>query len=69
MTDKTVIELYLSRGQYRWRMKSAKNGKIIGASTESYKRRIDALKNLNRVRYLGALCNDAELLKVGRVTV
>lgn len=32
-------------GWWRWRMKH-ENGKIIGASTEAYKRRTDAFHNL-----------------------
>ncbi len=46
---KTIVELYLSKGQYRWRMRDFRNHKIIGASTESYKRKVYAVRNLNRV--------------------
>jgi len=65
----TIVELYKSKGQWRWRMTDARNGKIIGASSEGYKRKVDAVKNLNRVGHARALCCDAELLQDGKVTV
>ena len=46
---KTIVELYKRNGQWRWRMRDYRNKKIIGASTEGYKRRVDAIKNLNRI--------------------
>lgn len=45
--------------EWRWDM-SVRNGKIVGASTESYKRRAGALKNLALVTF-GAMI---ELKKV-----
>jgi uncharacterized protein YegP (UPF0339 family) len=46
---KTIVELYKSKSGWRWRMTDYRNHKIIGASTEGYKRRVDAIKNLNRI--------------------
>jgi uncharacterized protein YegP (UPF0339 family) len=53
---KTRVELFKMPKGWRWRMTDARNGKIIGASTESYSRRIDAVRNLDRV---GAVALDA----------
>lgn len=39
-----ILTLYRSRG-WRWRM-TARNGKVIGSSTEGYRRRCDAARNL-----------------------
>jgi uncharacterized protein YegP (UPF0339 family) len=36
------------RGKYRWRV-TASNGKIIGASTQGYSRRADALANIDEL--------------------
>ena len=36
-------------GDWRWALVAAENGKTIGASTEGYRRRIDAVKNAARV--------------------
>jgi len=36
-------------GEWRWTLTSDKNGKIVGASTEGYKKRIDVFKNVNLV--------------------
>jgi uncharacterized protein YegP (UPF0339 family) len=44
-----VVEVYRARGNWRWRIKDAVNSKILGASSEGYKRRIDAIKNIERV--------------------
>ena len=46
---KTTITLYRSTDGWRWTMTDARNGRIIGASTEGYDRRAAALKNLARV--------------------
>ena len=50
----TIVEVYKKGGQWRWRMRDRRNGKTIGASTEAYKRRIDAIRNLQRVGDVGA---------------
>jgi|PlaIllAssembly_1097288.scaffolds.fasta_scaffold641945_2 uncharacterized protein YegP (UPF0339 family) len=36
-------------GEWRWTISSEKNGKIVGASTEGYKKRADVFKNVNLV--------------------
>jgi len=47
------IEYYKdSAGEWRWRV-TASNGEIIGASSEGYVRKIDAVKNVAALR--GAL--------------
>lgn len=46
---KTTITLYISNDGWRWRMTDARNGRIIGASTEAYARRSACLANLARV--------------------
>jgi len=42
-----MITIYKTfwRKEWRWRIKAA-NGKIIGASTEGYKNRVDCVDNL-----------------------
>lgn len=45
---KTIIRLYRSRG-WRWQMRDARNGRVIGASSEAYQRRAACLANLWRV--------------------
>lgn len=45
----TLITLYRWGKNWRWRMHDKHSGNVIGASTEGYRKRIDALKNLNRV--------------------
>ena len=45
---KTIIRLYRSRG-WRWQMRDARNGRVIGASTEAYMRQSSCLRNLERV--------------------
>lgn len=47
---KTIIKVYKRHG-WRWQMRDARNGKIIGASTEpnGYTRQAACLKNLERV--------------------
>lgn len=52
---KTVVQIYKSRGAWRWRMTDFLNRKIIAASSEGYRRRIDAVKNLRRVA--SAICD------------
>jgi len=36
-------------GEWRWTITSDKNGKIVGASTEGYKKRSDVFKNIQLV--------------------
>lgn len=43
------IIVYRSRGNWRWRMQCARNGKIVGASSEGYRRRAAAMHNLETV--------------------
>lgn len=38
--------------EWRWRLRDRRSDKIIGASSEGYKRRIDAIANLKRVTRL-----------------
>lgn len=45
---KTIIRVYRFRG-WRWQMRDAKNGRVIGASTEAYVRQAACLRNLERV--------------------
>ncbi|MCO6445692.1 MAG: DUF1508 domain-containing protein [Anaerolineae bacterium] len=45
---KTTICVYRGVNGWRWRMYSTR-GTIIGASSEAYKRRIDCIRNLERV--------------------
>lgn len=50
-TDKW--EIYEDKkGEWRWR-RSASNGNIVGASSEGYKARADAVKNAERYGYNG----------------
>lgn len=50
MKTKYNIEIYKTFwGQWRWRIKSNQNGKIVGASTESFKNRVDCAMNLELV--------------------
>ncbi len=42
------IEIYKNEDEWRWRI-TATNGKIIGASTEGYKNKIDCIKNMKSV--------------------
>lgn len=49
------LKIYKVHGEWRWRVK-ARNGKIVAASSESFKRRAGAEKNLRRtVELLKAL--------------
>lgn len=43
------IYLYRSHSGWRWRIRDSRNGRIIAASTEAYRDRKAALRNLNRV--------------------
>jgi uncharacterized protein YegP (UPF0339 family) len=43
-----TAEFYRSKGQWRWRIR-ARNGKIIGAASEGYKRRIDCSRAFYRM--------------------
>jgi len=46
MEKATIFQLYKNwRGQWRWRLKSKNNGKILDASTESFKNRGDCIDN------------------------
>ena len=47
--SKTTITLYRAPDGWRWQMTDARNGRIIGASTEGYSERAAMLKNLARV--------------------
>jgi uncharacterized protein YegP (UPF0339 family) len=42
------LKLYVRTGGWRWTLR-ARNGRIIGASTQAYKRRADAFRNIKRV--------------------
>jgi hypothetical protein len=43
---KYEVSVYRSNGEWRWKMISSKNGKIVGASTESFKTKAGVSKNL-----------------------
>ena len=45
---KTIIRVYRDDG-WRWQMRDARNGRVIGASTEAYVRQSACLRNLERV--------------------
>lgn len=46
MAKPPIFKLYKNwRGQWRWQLKSAHNGKIIGASSEGFKNRGDCIDN------------------------
>lgn len=46
MAKPAIFQLYKNwRRQWRWRLKSAHNGKIIGASSEGFKNKGDAIDN------------------------
>ncbi len=66
-TRKTIVELYKSGEHYRWRMRDFRNHKIIGASTEGYKRKVYAVRNLARVGQAYLMIDDFVLLEKGRV--
>lgn len=45
---RTIVEVYKdSYGEWRWRMNDFRNKKIIAASTEGYKRKSSAIRNLD----------------------
>jgi len=48
---KTIIRVYrvAKLHGWRWQMRDARNGRVIGASTEDYARQAACLKNLERV--------------------
>jgi hypothetical protein len=46
---KTEWYLYKSPNGWRWRASDYRNGRTIGASTESYSRRVAAVANLRRL--------------------
>ena len=58
---KTIIRVYRSRG-WRWQMRDARNGKIIGASTEAYMRQAACLNNLERVTGVSLYDTDGDQL-------
>lgn len=45
----TTIAIYRTGEGWRWQMRDARNGRIIGASSEGYVRRAACLANLARV--------------------
>jgi uncharacterized protein YegP (UPF0339 family) len=45
---KSTLKVYKSKGNWRWNVKD-RNGKIIAASSEGYKRRKDCLANIDRL--------------------
>lgn len=47
----TKVKLYRRDGLWRWRIRDS-NGVIIGASSEAYRKRSMALRNLNRITRL-----------------
>lgn len=49
---RAIVTAYKGKGGWRWQMKDALNGKIIGASTEGYKNLGDMLDNFRRVTAL-----------------
>lgn len=53
---KTTIRVYRRNG-WRWQMRDARNGRVIGASTEAYVRRAACIANLDRVT--GLYCDFA----------
>ena len=60
MSKPAVFKLYKNwRGQWRWQLR-AHNGKIVGASSESFKNRGDCIDNahLNLVGLSGANLNN-----------
>lgn len=46
---KTTITICREHGAWRWTMTDARNGRIIGASSEGYVRRAACLANISRV--------------------
>jgi len=54
MADKNdKFEIYKDkRGEWRWTC-TARNGEIVGASTEGYKNRVDCVANAKRFGYEG----------------
>lgn len=44
-TKRKPVQVYKSRGEYRWRVR-ARNGRILGASSEGYKHRCDCVANI-----------------------
>lgn len=53
MSDNDKWEFYVdTAGKYRWR-RTASNGRIVGASTEGYKNKVDCIANARRHGYRG----------------
>lgn len=52
------LELYRDRKK-EWRWRIAKRGRIIAASSEGYKRRLGAIKNISRILTLGLVFSGA----------
>ena len=46
---KTIIRVYHDKAVWRWKLRDARNGRVIGASTEGYSSRSACLRNLARV--------------------
>ena len=46
---KYKIDIYRVDGQWRWKMISTRNGKIVGASSEAFKNKAGVNKNLEIV--------------------
>ena len=47
--DERGLEVVEFKANHRWRLVAAENGRTIAASTEAYRRRIDAVRNAARV--------------------
>jgi len=48
-TQSTIIEIYHGKkGKFRWRL-TARNGRIIGSSSQGYKRRKSCIRNADDV--------------------
>ena len=54
------VAVYLGRNGWRWRIKRVRNWKVIGASTQGYARRIDALDNLDLLTGISLESQDIE---------
>ncbi len=53
-TQKDIWEFYQDASkEWRWRRKSAGNGKIVGASSQGYVNKSDCIANAKRNGYTG----------------
>jgi uncharacterized protein YegP (UPF0339 family) len=53
MTTTTKVEVYKdAQGRFRWRLRDPSNGLIVASASEAYERRIDAEKNIMRIKWL-----------------